>query len=65
MNGVLHVPKISLDGSRFKTDAETRYAPIKGEAQAVAWALEQSKFFTQGCDRLTVATDHKPLVSIR
>ena len=30
----------------------------------MAWALEQSKFFTQGCDRLTVATDHKPLISL-
>ena len=56
--------RICLAGSRFNTDAETSYAPIEGEAQAVAWALEQSKFFTQGCDRLTVATDHKPLVSL-
>ena len=28
----------------------------------MAWALEQIKFFTQGCDKLTVATDHTPLV---
>ena len=56
--------RICLAGSRFNTDAETRYAPIEGEAQAVAWVLEQSKFFTQGCDRLTVATNHKPLVSL-
>ena len=33
-------------------------------ALAVAWALEESKFFIQGCDKLTVATDHKPLVSL-
>ena len=25
---------------------------------------EQSKFFTQGCDQLTVVTDHKPLISL-
>ena len=30
----------------------------------MAWALEQTKFFTQGCDTLTVATDHKPLISL-
>ena len=30
----------------------------------MAWALEQSKFFTMGCNKLTVATDHKPLVSL-
>ena len=56
--------RICLAGSRFNMDAETCYAPIEGEAQAVAWALEQSKFLTQGCDRLTVATNHKPLVSL-
>ena len=56
--------RICLAGSRFNMDAETRYAFIEGEAQAVAWALEQRKLFTQGCDRLTVATDHKPLVSL-
>ena len=26
--------------------------------------LEQSKFYTLGCPRLYVATDHKPLVGI-
>ena len=56
--------RICLAGSRFKLGAESRYAPIEGEAQAVAWALEQTKFFTQGCDNLTVATDHKPLISL-
>ena len=55
--------RICLAGSRFNSGAESRYAPIEGEAQAVAWALKQMKFFTQGCDRLTVATDHKPLIS--
>ena len=30
----------------------------------VAVALEQSKFYTLGCPRLYVATDHKPLVGI-
>ena len=56
--------RICLAGSRFNSGAESRYAPIEGEAQAVAWALEQTKFFTQGCDRLTVATDHKPLTAL-
>ena len=56
--------QICLARSRFNSDAEAQYAPIEGEALAVAWALERSKFFTQGCDWLTVATDHKPLVSL-
>ena len=56
--------RITLAGSRFLQDAEARYAPIEGEALAVAWGLEQSKYFTLGCDDLLVVTDHKPLVKI-
>ena len=56
--------KITLAGSRFLRPAEQRYAPIEGESLAIAWALEDTKFFTMGCDDLIVATDHKPLVKI-
>ena len=56
--------RVTLAGSRFLRDAEQRYAPIEGEALAVAWALEDTKFFTLGCKDLVVATDHKPLVKI-
>ncbi|KAK3875649.1 hypothetical protein Pcinc_019503 [Petrolisthes cinctipes] len=56
--------KITLAGSRFLRDAEKRYAPIKGEALAVAWALEDSRFFTMGCRDLIITTDHKQLVKI-
>ena len=52
--------RITLAGSRFLSPAEQRYAAIKGEALAVAWGLEQTKYFTQGCDNLLVITDHKP-----
>ena len=31
---------------------------------AVAWGLEQTRYFTQGCDNLLVITDHKPLVKL-
>ena len=44
--------------------AESDYAPVEGEALAVAWSLEQTKFFTMGCNDLLVNTDHKPLVKI-
>ena len=54
----------TLAGSRFLSDTEKRYAAIEGEALAVAWGLEQTKYFTQGCSNLTVVTDHKPLVKI-
>jgi hypothetical protein len=56
--------RITLAGSRFLSSCEQRYAPIEGEASAVAWGLEQTRYFTQGCDDLLVVTDHKPLVKI-
>ena len=56
--------KITLAGSRFLNGAEERYAAIEGEALAVAWGLEQTRYFTQGCKDLLVVTDHKPLTKI-
>ena len=55
--------RIALAGSRFLTLAEQCYAAIEGEALTVAWGLEQTRYFTQGCDNLVI-TDHKPLVKI-
>ena len=56
--------RITLAGSRFLQKAERNYAAIKGEALAVAWSLEQTRYFTQGCPKLLVVTDHKPLLKI-
>ena len=56
--------KITLAGSRFLNGPEQRYAAIEGEALAIAWGLEQTKYFTQGCPNLLVITDHKPLKKI-
>ena len=56
--------KVTLAGSRFLSDTESRYAAVEGEALAIAWGLEQSRYFTQGCDDLLVVTDHKPLVKV-
>ena len=56
--------RITLAGSRFLKPAESRYAPVEGEALAIAWALEHTKFFTKGCDNLVVVTDHKPLIQL-
>ena len=56
--------RITLCGSRFLKKSEERYAPIEGEALAVAWSLEQTKYFTMGCDDLIVVVDHKPLTKI-
>jgi len=56
--------RITLAGSRFLSPTEMNYAPIEGEALAVAWGLEQTKFFTMGCNNLLVIVDHKPLTKI-
>ena len=56
--------KITLVGSRFLRDAEKRYAAIEGECLAVAWSLEDTRWFTLGCKSLIIATDHKPLLRI-
>jgi len=53
-----------LIGSRFTKPAESRYAPIEGEALAVLHGLQQCRLFTLGCPNLIVATDHKPLTKI-
>ena len=56
--------RITLAGSRFLKGPEQRYAAIEGEALAIVWGLEQTKYFTQGCPNLQVITDHKPLTKI-
>ena len=56
--------RITLAGSRFLSSAEQCYAPIEEKLLAVALGLEQTRYFTQGCDDLLVVTDHKPLVKI-
>ena len=56
--------KITLVGSRFTHPAESRYAPIEGEALAVADALERTRYFVLGCDNLIVAVDHQPLLKV-
>ena len=56
--------KIVLVGSRFTHPAESRYAPIEGEALAVADALDRARYFVLGCKNLIVAVDHKLLLGI-
>ena len=51
-------------GSKFTTGAESRYAPIEGEAAAVVLGLEKCSHFILGLDDLLLAVDHKPLVAI-
>ena len=51
-------------GSRFTHNAKSRYAPIEGEALAVADALDTATHFVLGCKNLTFAVDRRPLLKI-
>ena len=55
---------MTLVGSRFTHSAESRYAPVEGEALAVAEALDRAQHFVLGCSDLIVAVDHKPLLKL-
>ena len=56
--------KVTLVTSRFTSSAESRYAPIEGEALAVVDALRKTRHFVLGCTNLLIAVDHKPLLKI-
>ena len=47
-------------GSRFLSDAETRYAVIELECLAVTWAVRKCSLYLSGCS-FEVVTDHRPL----
>ena len=51
-------------GSSFNSPAESNYAPIEGECLGVASALHKTRYYTQGCDKLLIGTDHKSLLGV-
>ena len=55
--------KLVLCDSRTCKKAELNYAPIEGEALAIAWAMKKAKLFLLG-NKFKVVTDHNPLVRI-
>ena len=56
--------KLIFAGSRFTTDAESRYAPVEGEALALIYTLESCRMFVLRCPDLTISVDHQPLMPI-
>ena len=56
--------RLALFGSRHLTPAEQGYAPIEGEALAVAYCLHKARLFLLGCPNLLLVTDHRPLVGL-
>ena len=56
--------KLTFASNRYTHNAEENYAPVEGEALAVAWALDKARHFVLGCNDLIVATDHNPLLKV-
>ena len=56
--------KVCMVGSSFTSPAESNYAPIEGECLGVANALKKTRYYTQGCEKLIVGVDHKPLLGV-
>ena len=58
-------PAVLMVGTSYLLAADFiqlhRYAPIEGEAAAIAWALEKCCMFVLGCPNIIVVTDHEPL----
>ncbi len=47
-------------GSRFLSDAESRYTVIELEQLAVSWAIKKCHFFLAGLPHFAIITDHHP-----
>ena len=56
--------KVVQCGSRFLSDAESRYAVVELELLAIAWALQKCRTFVMGLPHFEIVTDHKPLIPI-
>ena len=50
--------------SRSLTNCETRFAQIEKECLAILFACERFDLYLYGREKITVETDHQPLVSI-
>jgi hypothetical protein len=55
--------RLVLAGGAFCEPAERKYSPIEGEATAIFKGLQDTRYYTLGCKKLHIATDHQPLVT--
>ena len=56
--------KVVAVASRATTDTETRYPQIDLEALSIDFALRRFRFYVAGGPKVTIITDHKPLIPI-
>ena len=53
-----------MAGGRFNSETEAGYAPVEGELLGIAAALHKSRYFVSGHPKVTVITDHKPILNL-
>ena len=51
-------------GSRFLSGAESRYAAVEAELQAIVWAINKCHVYLAGLPHFLIISDHKPLKAI-
>ena len=51
-------------GPRFTSEAEQNYSAVEGELQGVVDGLHKTRYYTQGCDKLLIVVNHKPLLGL-
>ena len=56
--------KLVQCGSRYLTDAESRYAIVELEMVSVVWSLRKCRYYLLGLPKFQVITDHQPLIPI-
>jgi len=56
--------RLALCGSRHLMPTESGYAPVEGEALAVAWCLRKARLFLLRFPNLVIVTDHRPLLRL-
>ena len=64
MSTVPNILSKIVAGFHFLSSAERNYVLIEGEVLGVAWSLENTRYFTMGCNDLLVVVDHKPLIKL-
>ena len=53
-----------MAGGRFNTTTEAGYAPVEGELLGIASALHKTRYFVSGHPKVTIITDHKPILNL-
>ena len=57
-------PHLIQCGSRFLTEAETRYATVEIEMLGAAWVVNKCHIYLAGLKNFTIFVDHKPLIPV-